>query len=87
MGPVEVVPAVRHRWVVPLSEVGSAACGADVFVPCASHVVDDGVHVDPVDTETSLEKTLSDESRMILSLEEALRPLRKYLSTCSVRTR
>lgn len=44
--PVEVVPAVRHARVVPVTEVGGATTGTSVLIPCARHVVDNGIDVD-----------------------------------------
>lgn len=46
VGPVEVVPAIRHARVAPVAEVGGAATGTSVLIPCACHVVDDGIDVD-----------------------------------------
>lgn len=45
--PVEIVAAVGDGGIAPLAEVCGTAAGTHVIAPSTSHVVDDGIYVDP----------------------------------------
>lgn len=45
--PIKIIPAVRYSRIMPFAKIGCAPPGTDIFVPRTSHMVDDGINIDP----------------------------------------